>query len=71
MDAKWIVSLKELKKVGLIAAPTVAVIILLRLLPVVSIMMVGHLGELSLTGVSIATSFTTVTSFCLLVHFIL
>ncbi|XP_017980900.1 PREDICTED: protein DETOXIFICATION 14 [Theobroma cacao] len=66
MDRKWIVSLKELKKIGCIAAPMVAVTVLQHLLQVVSIMMVGHLGELSLSGVSIATSFTIVTGFCFL-----
>ncbi|XVF63405.1 hypothetical protein PTKIN_Ptkin09bG0085000 [Pterospermum kingtungense] len=66
MNAKWIVSLKELKKVGLIAAPMVAVTVLLQLLPLVSIMMVGQLGELSLSGVSLATSFANVTGFCFL-----
>ncbi|XP_022719802.1 protein DETOXIFICATION 14-like [Durio zibethinus] len=66
MDEKWIVSLKELKKVGGIAAPMVAVTVLLQLLHVVSVMMVGHLDELSLSGVSIATSFAIVTGFCFL-----
>ncbi|XP_022734319.1 protein DETOXIFICATION 14-like [Durio zibethinus] len=66
MDSKWIVSLKELKKVCYIAAPMVAVMVLLQLLHVVSVMMVGHLDELSLSGVSIATSFAIVTGFCFL-----
>ncbi|XVE55017.1 hypothetical protein DITRI_Ditri03aG0127200 [Diplodiscus trichospermus] len=66
MNSKWIVSFKELKKVGCIAAPMVAVTVFLQLLHVVSVMMVGHLDELSLSGVSIATSFTVVTGFCFL-----
>ncbi|KAL4335942.1 hypothetical protein GQ457_07G021660 [Hibiscus cannabinus] len=66
MDGKLLVSLKELKKVGLLAAPMVAVVVLQQLLPLVSIMMVGHLGELQLSGVSIATSFATVTGLCFL-----
>lgn len=68
MDAKWIVSLKELKKVGWIAAPMVGVTLLLQLLHLVSVMMVGHLGQLSLSGVSIASSFAIVTGFCFLVN---
>ena len=68
MDRKWIVSLKELKKVGCIAAPMVAVTVLLQLLHVASVMMVGHLDEVSLSGVSIATSFTAVTGFSFLVN---
>ncbi|XWS23315.1 hypothetical protein CRYUN_Cryun28dG0001800 [Craigia yunnanensis] len=63
MDSKWIFSLKELKKVICIAAPMVVVTVLLQLLHVISVMMVGHLDELSLSGVSIATSFTVVTGF--------
>ncbi|XVF30176.1 hypothetical protein REPUB_Repub16aG0034600 [Reevesia pubescens] len=66
MENKWIVSLKELKKVGCIAAPMVAVTVLQQLLHIVSVMMVGHLDELSLSGVSIATSFAIVTGFCFL-----
>ncbi|KAE8684448.1 MATE efflux family protein 5 [Hibiscus syriacus] len=66
MDEKWIVSLKELKKVGLLAAPMVAFSVLQQLLPFVSIIMVGHLGELQLSGVSIATSFIIVTGKCFL-----
>ncbi|KAI9159752.1 hypothetical protein LWI28_001601 [Acer negundo] len=41
----------------------VAVSVSNYLLQVVSMMMVGHLGELSLSGVAIATSFTNVTGF--------
>ncbi|GMI83065.1 Protein DETOXIFICATION 14 [Hibiscus trionum] len=66
MGGKWMDSMKELKKVGALAAPMVAVMVLQHLLFVVSIMMVGHLGELQLSGVSIATSFATVTGLCFL-----
>ncbi|KAJ4840865.1 Protein DETOXIFICATION 7 [Turnera subulata] len=68
MDTKWKDSLKELKKVSYVAAPMVAVTVLQYLLQVVSVMMVGHLDELSLSGVSIASSFTSVTGFSLLVN---
>ncbi|XP_065636923.1 protein DETOXIFICATION 6 isoform X2 [Quercus suber] len=57
---------QELKKASSIAAPMAVVSILQYLLQVVSIIMVGHLGELSLSGVAIATSLTNVTGFSLL-----
>ncbi|EEF36895.1 conserved hypothetical protein, partial [Ricinus communis] len=44
----------------------VAVTVLQYLLQVVSMVMVGHLDELSLFGVSVTTSFTSVTGFSLL-----
>ncbi|XP_057993396.1 protein DETOXIFICATION 8 isoform X1 [Hevea brasiliensis] len=66
MGLKWKVNLKELKKVSYVAAPMVAVTVLQYLLQVVSMVMVGHLDELSLSGVSIATSFTSVTGFSFL-----
>ncbi|KAK8507827.1 hypothetical protein V6N13_140569 [Hibiscus sabdariffa] len=57
---------KELKKVSYMAAPMVAVSVSQYLLQVISLMMVGHVGELALSGVAIATSFTNVTGFSLL-----
>lgn len=59
----------ELKKAGRIAAPMVAVSVLQYLLQVVSTVMVGHLGQLALSSVAIATSLTNVTGFSLLVSF--
>lgn len=71
---KWrsvVFVMKELKKVSLVAAPTVAVMAMLYLLQVVSMTMVGHLDDddhqLLFSGVSIATSFTSVTGFSLIV----
>ncbi|KAB1210947.1 MATE efflux family protein 7 [Morella rubra] len=66
MGGKWRVVVKELKMVSYVAAPMVAVTVLQYLLQVVSLMMVGHLDELSLSGVSVAASFTSVTGFSLL-----
>ncbi|KAL4324480.1 hypothetical protein GQ457_11G005260 [Hibiscus cannabinus] len=57
---------KELKKVSYMAAPMVAVSVSQYLLQVISLMMVGHIGKLALSGVAIATSFTNVTGFSLL-----
>ncbi|KAL3565501.1 hypothetical protein D5086_033547 [Populus alba] len=67
MSCKWKLSLKELKKVSYVAAPMVAVTVLQYLMQVGSVMMVGHLYELSLSGISSASSFTSVTGFSLLV----
>lgn len=66
----------ELKKMSSIAAPMVATTVLQYLLQVVSVMMVGHLNQLSLSSVAIATSLTNVSGFSILVtsyfmHFII
>ncbi|KAG2715051.1 hypothetical protein I3760_03G058600 [Carya illinoinensis] len=57
---------EELKRLSFMAAPMVVVTVSQYLVQVVSLMMVGHLGELSLSGVAIAVSFTNVTGFSLL-----
>ncbi|KAM3284613.1 protein DETOXIFICATION 3 [Capsicum chacoense] len=57
---------EELKKVSYIAIPMVVVTISQRLVRVLSMMMVGHLGELSLSGASIATSLTNFTGLSLI-----
>ncbi|XVF71548.1 hypothetical protein PTKIN_Ptkin12aG0046900 [Pterospermum kingtungense] len=62
----WKGLVEDLKKVSFIAAPFVAVSLSQYLLQVVSMMMAGHLGELALSGASIATSFCNVTGFSLL-----
>ncbi|XVF30573.1 hypothetical protein REPUB_Repub16aG0069900 [Reevesia pubescens] len=58
-------------KVSYLAAPLVVVSMSQNLLQVVSLMMVGHIGELALSGVAIVTSFTNVIGFSLLVMLIL
>ncbi|XP_031253258.1 protein DETOXIFICATION 14-like [Pistacia vera] len=55
--------LEELKKLSFLAAPMVAVTVSQYLMQVVSMIMVGHLGQLSISSLSIATSFTNVTGF--------
>ncbi|XP_022769620.1 protein DETOXIFICATION 8-like [Durio zibethinus] len=66
-ENKWSTTfVKELKKVSYMAAPMVAVSVSEYLLQVISLMMVGYIGELALSGVAIATSFTNVTGFSLL-----
>ncbi|KHN42770.1 MATE efflux family protein DTX1 [Glycine soja] len=59
---------EELKKVGTIAAPMVVASVLQYLLQVVSLVMVGHLNQLSLSTVAIATSLTNVSGFSVLVR---
>jgi multidrug resistance protein, MATE family len=54
------------RQVGL-AAPLVACSLLQYSLQVVSVMFAGHLGELSLSAASVASSFANVTGFSVLV----
>ncbi|GLT60380.1 hypothetical protein SLA2020_331480 [Shorea laevis] len=57
---------EEVKKQLWLAGPLVTVSLLWYSLQMISIMFVGHLGELPLSGASMATSFATVTGFSLL-----
>ncbi|XP_020890001.1 protein DETOXIFICATION 7 isoform X3 [Arabidopsis lyrata subsp. lyrata] len=62
-------SVEMMKKVSSMAAPMVAVSVSQFLLQVISMVMAGHLDELSLSAVAIATSLTNVTGFSLIVGF--
>ncbi|XP_023746254.1 protein DETOXIFICATION 12 [Lactuca sativa] len=62
----WSVFEEEAKKFGYIAAPMVAVTLSQYLLQVISVMMVGHLGELALSSAAIAISISSVTGFSLI-----
>ncbi|KAK2991335.1 hypothetical protein RJ640_007555 [Escallonia rubra] len=62
----WGVFGQEVKRLGYIAGPMVAVTLSQYLLQVVSVMMVGHLGELALSSTAIAMSLSGVTGFSLL-----
>ncbi|PON82290.1 Multi antimicrobial extrusion protein [Trema orientale] len=57
----------EVKKQLWLAGPLMAVSVLTKLMQVISLMFVGHLGELSLSAASMATSFVSVTCLCLLI----
>ncbi|PIA27952.1 hypothetical protein AQUCO_07400057v1 [Aquilegia coerulea] len=57
---------EEVKKQLWLAGPLISVNLLQYCLQMISVMFVGHLGELSLSGASMATSFATVTGFSLL-----
>ncbi|XP_055823023.1 protein DETOXIFICATION 16-like [Solanum dulcamara] len=56
----------QVKKLLVLAGPLMLVNILLYSLQVISVMFVGHQGELALSGASMATSFAFVTGFALL-----
>jgi len=58
---------EEMKKVVRIGAPMVVVTVLQYLMQVVSLVMVGHLNQLALSSVALATAFTNVSGFSVLV----
>nr|XP_023892675.1 protein DETOXIFICATION 12-like isoform X1 [Quercus suber] len=62
----WVTFTGELKRLGFLAGPMVAVTLSQYMLQVISLMMVGHLGELALSSAAIATSLSGVTGFSLL-----
>ncbi|XP_057446973.1 protein DETOXIFICATION 16-like [Lotus japonicus] len=59
--------LEEVKKQLWLSGPLISVTLLNFCLNLISVMFVGHLGELALSGASMATSFASVTGFSLLV----
>lgn len=59
--------IEEAKKQIRLAGPLIGVSLLQYSLQVISIMFVGHLGELPLSSASMATSFASVTGFSVLV----
>ncbi|KAL6650563.1 hypothetical protein ACP70R_009488 [Stipagrostis hirtigluma subsp. patula] len=56
----------EVRKQLYLAGPLIAAWLLQNLVQMISVMFVGHLGELALSSASIATSFASVTGFSLL-----
>ena len=64
---RWGEILEEMKRLCYLAGPMVAVTLSFFLLNVISLMMVGHLGELPLSSTAIAISFAGVTGFSVLV----
>ncbi|GMN38679.1 hypothetical protein TIFTF001_007917 [Ficus carica] len=60
------VVVQEMKQLGYIAGPMVVVNLSQYFLQIISIMMVGHLGKLSLSSTAIAISFCAVSGFSLL-----
>ncbi|GMY07223.1 MATE efflux family protein 5 [Fagus crenata] len=59
----WTAFTVEMKKLGLLGVPMIVVTLAQFLLPVISMMMVGHLGELVLSSTAIALSLACVTGF--------
>lgn len=59
---------EEVKRVGYLAGPMVAVSFSQCMLQVISIMMVGHLGDLTLSSTAIAVSLSSVSGFSPLVR---
>lgn len=59
--------IEELKRQLRLAVPLIAVSFLQYCFQMISIMFVGHLGELPLSSASMATSFASVTGFSVLV----
>ncbi|XP_048134187.1 protein DETOXIFICATION 16-like isoform X2 [Rhodamnia argentea] len=57
----------EMKQQLSLAGPLVSVNLMIYCLQVISLMFVGHLGELALSGASMATSFACVTGFSMLI----
>ncbi|XP_023732113.1 protein DETOXIFICATION 14 [Lactuca sativa] len=57
---------REVKKMGRIAVPMVVVAALQYLMQMVAVIMVGHVDQLALSSLAIATSLTNVTGFSLL-----
>ncbi|OMO80283.1 Multi antimicrobial extrusion protein [Corchorus capsularis] len=64
---KWSAFGEELKKMSYMAVPMVAVTVSQYLSQVISVMIVGHIDELALSGIALASSFTNVTGFSLIV----
>lgn len=59
---------EEVKRQLWLAGPLISVSLSLFSLQVISVMFVGHLGQLALSGASMATSFASITGFSLLVR---
>ncbi|XP_009615041.1 protein DETOXIFICATION 14 isoform X1 [Nicotiana tabacum] len=66
VELRWEVIWEEVKEVGYLAGPMIAVTLSQYFLQVISMMMVGHLGELSLSSTAIALSLAGVTGFSFL-----
>jgi MATE family multidrug resistance protein len=61
----------EVRKQLYLAGPLIAGCLLQNVVQMISVMFVGHLGELALSSASIATSFAGVTGFSLLVYYVI
>ncbi|CAN4121734.1 unnamed protein product [Withania somnifera] len=66
VDLKWRVIWEEMKEICYLAGPMIVVTLSQYVLQTISLMMVGHLGELSLSSTAIAVSIAGVTGFSFL-----
>ncbi|XP_055809606.1 protein DETOXIFICATION 14-like [Solanum dulcamara] len=66
VELRWGVIWEEVKEVGYLAVPMIVVTLSQYLLLTISLMMVGHLGELSLSSSALAVSIAGVTGFSFL-----
>lgn len=66
VELRWGVIWKEMKEIGYLAGPMIIVTLSQNLLQTISLMMVGHLSELSLSSTAIAVSIAGVTGFSFL-----
>ncbi|XP_056165823.1 protein DETOXIFICATION 17-like [Syzygium oleosum] len=65
-DERRVIMIEELKRQVRLSGPLIGVSMLQYSVQVISVMFVGHLGELPLSGASMATSFASVTGFSVL-----
>ncbi|XP_010044147.2 protein DETOXIFICATION 16 isoform X1 [Eucalyptus grandis] len=65
-DESRAIIFEEVKKQAWLSGPLIGVSLLQYCIQVISVMFVGHLGELPLSGASMATSFASVTGFSVL-----
>lgn len=63
---RWREIVEEMKRVSWVAGPMVVIIMSQYLVQVITLMMVGHLGELYLSSTALAVSLAAVTGFSLL-----
>ncbi|XP_010696043.1 protein DETOXIFICATION 19-like isoform X2 [Beta vulgaris subsp. vulgaris] len=69
-EQKWlekVVDMKEAKEQILFSLPMILINICYYLIPLVSVMFAGHLGQLQLAGANLANSWATVTGFAFMV----
>lgn len=64
---KKVLDVKEAKKQILFSLPMILTNVFYYLIPLVSVMFAGHLGELELAGATLANSWATVTGFAFMV----
>ncbi|KAI6686131.1 hypothetical protein NL676_032044 [Syzygium grande] len=66
-DERRVIMIEELKRQARPSGPLIGVSMLQYSVQVISVVFVGHLGELPLSGTSMATSFASVMGFSILV----